>query len=135
MNNKVIRNDHGFTLIEIMVAIVLISLALIPFLGNLTGSFISLNKGKERTETTYLLQQKAEEIQAELKDNKFDQIIDISPTAISGTKWRYRQTVSVADPANDLTKEYMKKVCLEILDIKGNPVDSLTLLIYKERYG
>ncbi len=57
-----IKNDEGFTLIEVLMAIVLVSVALLALSGLLSSSIINTNLGKNTTIAADLAQQKMEEI-------------------------------------------------------------------------
>lgn len=57
-----ISNDGGFTLIEVLMAIVLVSVALLSLAGLLTTTIINTNLGKNTTVAANLAQQKLEAI-------------------------------------------------------------------------
>lgn len=58
------RNQRGFTLLEIMIAIVILGIALIPMAGMFTTAHLSLKQGSESTEALGLAQQIMEEQKA-----------------------------------------------------------------------
>lgn len=70
-----IRDDSGFTLIEVLIAIVLVSVALIALAGLLTTTLKSTNLGKNVTVAVNLAQQKMEDIRRAAAVN-FDSVTD-----------------------------------------------------------
>ncbi|MGI9862730.1 type II secretion system protein [Moorella naiadis] len=123
------RNQDGFTLVEVMVAVLLLGIVLVPFMGALTDGIQLLYRGRDRVIAAYLLQQRAEEIKAAGYDN-----LPAGETAYpnySGSAWTLKQNVStVTSMPGQGGSAVVKKVTLE-LDKNSNMVDSLTFLLYK----
>lgn len=123
------RNQSGFTLVEVMVAVLLLGIVLVPFMGALTNGIMMLYRGRDRSVASYLLQQRAEEIKAAGYDN-----LPVGETAYpnyGGSAWTLKQNVStVTSMPGQGGSVVVKKVTLE-LDKNGNMVDSLTFLLYK----
>lgn len=123
MINKLIKNNHGFTLIEISVAVLLLSIIMVSCFNAFVSYTKNLSNAKERTVTTYILQQKAEELKAAIKKGIVPENEQNIP--IEDTKWHYSQ--SVDKDINSMTGVYQVK--LEIKQDKKT-VDTLTLLLY-----
>lgn len=68
-------NDGGFTLLEVLMAIVLVSVALLSLAGLLTTTMINTNLGKNTTVAANLAQQKLESIKMNASVD-FDSVTD-----------------------------------------------------------
>ncbi|MFQ5737019.1 MAG: prepilin-type N-terminal cleavage/methylation domain-containing protein [Thermodesulfobacteriota bacterium] len=60
--SKDVGREEGFTLVEVLIAIVLVSVALISLAGLLTSTMINTNLGKNTTVAANLAQQKIESL-------------------------------------------------------------------------
>ncbi|GEA15372.1 hypothetical protein E308F_16160 [Moorella sp. E308F] len=123
------RKQDGFTLVEMVIAVSLLIIVLVPFMGALTNGIMMLYRGRDRSVASYLLQQRAEEIKAAGYDN-----LPVGETAYpnyGGSAWTLKQNVSTINSMpGQCGSAVVKKVTLE-LDKNGNMVDSLTFLLYK----
>lgn len=75
MTSGVYKKDGGFTLLEVLIAIVVLSIGLISLAGLLTSTLKSTNLGKNTTVAANLAQQKMESIKMTAAVN-FDGIAD-----------------------------------------------------------
>lgn len=128
-NDYMRRNQDGFTLVEVVIAVSLLVIVLVPFMGALTNGIMMLYRGRNRSVASYLLQQRAEEIKAAGYDN-----LPVGETAYpnyGGSSWTLKQNVStVTSMLGQGGSAVIKKVTLE-LDKNGNIIDSMTFLTYK----
>lgn len=123
------RNQGGFTLVEVVIAVSLLIIVLVPFMGALTNSIMMLYRGRDRSVASYLLQQRAEEIKNAGYDN-----LPVGEAVFpnyGGSTWTLKQNVSTVNSMPDQGGSVVvKKVTLE-LDKNGNIIDTMTFLTYK----
>ncbi|OIQ55883.1 hypothetical protein MOTE_23830 [Moorella thermoacetica] len=123
------RKQDGFTLVKVVIAVSLLIIVLVPFMGALTNGIMMLYRGRDRSVASYLLQQRAEEIKATGYDN-----LPVGETAYpnyGGSAWTLKQNITAVNSMlGQGGSNVVKKVTLE-LDKNGNMVDSLTFLLYK----
>ncbi|GAI20798.1 unnamed protein product, partial [marine sediment metagenome] len=90
-------NLNGFSLIELMVAVVILALAIFGIFLAFTTSFQGMADARDRTVATNYAQEKIEEI----KNKPFEEIVDDPtdpdepPVGISGTKFKREVNVTV----------------------------------------
>ncbi|MFK8137345.1 MAG: prepilin-type N-terminal cleavage/methylation domain-containing protein [Bdellovibrionales bacterium] len=65
------RNSKGFTLIETLIAMMLLATALITLSSTWSGSLNAVNKSKNMNIVAMLLKSKMADVELELKDKKF----------------------------------------------------------------
>ena len=83
-------NLKGFSLIELMVAVVILAMAIFGIFLAFSTGFQGMADARDRTVATNYAQEKMEE----LINKPFEDIIDEIPTDISGTKFEREVTVT-----------------------------------------
>lgn len=123
------RKQDGFTLVEVVIAVSLLIIVLVPFMGALTNGIMMLYRGRDRSVASYLLQQRTEEIKTVGYDN-----LPVGEAVFpnyGGSTWTLKQNITAVNSMpGQGGSVVVKKVTLE-LDKNGNMVDSLTFLLYK----
>ena len=106
INKKI--SKKGFSLIELMVAVVILAMVIFGIFLAFTTGFRGMAESKDRTEAVNYLQKTLEEY----KDMPFKKIVDRPMTQISGTK--YSQGVIVIDTVEDSGETKLKKIIAQI---------------------
>ncbi len=103
LNKKLSRNNRGFTLIELMVAVAILALAAIGIFQAFTTGFMSMAESRERTEAINYVRQALEEI----KNMYFDNVNEaaISPSILGTEKYKRAIIVSPNNEENPTQKE------------------------------
>jgi len=109
---KIKKEEYGFTLLEVMVAMSIIAIALMAMLGSQSQSLSLANEAKFSTTSTLLAQSKIAEIEAEKPEDL---------TSISGDfgedfpNYRWDLTVNdIAFPGSEEVTDYLKQIDLNI---------------------
>jgi len=95
------RNQRGFTLLEIMIALVILGIALIPMAGMYTTAHFSLKQGSEATEALGLAQQIMEEQKAKYLQKSQ---IETVPRIISPVRSDCQYAVEVTEESSKVTR-------------------------------
>ena len=101
-------NHSGFSLIELMVAVVILSMVILGIFLAFSTGFQGMAESKDRTEAVNYIQKTLEKC----KDMPFKKIIDQRMTPIPGTK--YSQGVIVIDTVEDSGEIKFKKVIAKV---------------------
>jgi len=107
-------SKKGFSLIELMVAVVILALAIFGIFHAYSVGFMGMADARDRTVATNYLREAMEDI----KNKDFDQIITQSRTLISVSGKKYEREVIVDDSVTNL-KKVTSKVYWK--DRNGNP--------------
>jgi len=100
------QSQEGFTLIEVLVAIVILSVGLLG-MASLTGSIVRYNKlSNDRSAATTLAQDKLEEVRA----NGYSSAEQEDPIACTGNFSEYKRGVTVSENTALGTKQIAVKV-------------------------
>ncbi|MHB1419737.1 MAG: hypothetical protein ACYCX4_09155 [Bacillota bacterium] len=126
-------DDRGWILLEVMFAIMLLTLSLIPLLGSLSAAAKVSNMSKEQTQVSFLLQKESENVKANYRGDNFESLPISVEAAVyenygdSGfTLYRKVSTVDALDAAG----AYVKHV--EIVFKKDDKTyGSVKFLLYK----
>jgi prepilin-type N-terminal cleavage/methylation domain-containing protein len=97
MSNRLTWKDKGFSLLEVVLAMALVSLALVPITQDLTAGLRIADRGDTLARNCFLAQAKMDELLA--KD--FDNLVDANGTTILGDTIVWQVTVSPYDGDND----------------------------------
>lgn len=74
MTNKYLKNRAGFTLIEVLIALVILASGLFVLTSSIGSSAIDINKAQRMQEITYLLQNKMVEYEVKYRNKGFSEI-------------------------------------------------------------
>ena len=120
------RSEEGFSLIEVMVSIVLLSLVLLPIISYFITSIQAVDHTEQRTIALNLAQAKIEE----LKIKDFNNIVDeiegygaIGSSSSAQEKFKRKTKVVTVEDGN------MKRVTVQVLWNQGQKKLKLTTLI------
>jgi prepilin-type N-terminal cleavage/methylation domain-containing protein len=97
MSSRLSWRDKGFSLLEVVLAMALVSLALVPITHDLTAGLRIADRGDTLARNCFLAQAKMEELMA----MDFDSLADASGTTILGDNLVWQVTVSLYDGDND----------------------------------
>ena len=106
------RDQRGFTLLEIMIAIVILGIALIPMAGMFTTAHLSLKQGSEDTQALGVAQEIMEE--QKVKHLKQETLANGA-----GTKGVFPYSVTVTDV--DSEHKIKNVVVIVNYELNGNP--------------
>ncbi|KUK66509.1 MAG: hypothetical protein XD85_0170 [Parcubacteria bacterium 34_609] len=122
--NKLSRNQTGFSLIELMVAVAILALAAFGIFQAYTVGFMTMAESRERTEAVNYVRQALENI----KNMDFDKVEKIPRTPILGTDKYEREIFVFPDnELNPIRKEV--KVVVYWVDRDGNPMQVETSML------
>jgi prepilin-type N-terminal cleavage/methylation domain-containing protein len=93
LNKKISRNQKGFSLIELMVAVAILALAALGIFQAFGTGFMSMAESRERTEAVNYVRQALEDI----KNMDFDKVDDVIRSSILGTDNYEREVIVVPD--------------------------------------
>ena len=128
LNKKLSRNNRGFTLIELMVAVAILALAVLGIFHAYSVGFMGMADARDRTEAVNYIQK----ILEEYKNTPFNKITDKPMSPIEGTKFSSGSIViNIAEPGETV---YLKKVITQVRwkDRDNNLViEEASTLIYK----
>jgi len=116
MNSQYLyQHQQGFSLLEVVLAMTILSLAMIPIAKSLSGSLNIGFDGQRLASQCYLAQAKMEEILAQ----EFDLMANASGTEILGVNIPWQVTVSLYDGDGDSIGEPdLKYIRLKAGDIQ-----------------
>ncbi len=97
MSRARINSQKGFTLIEMLLVLALITVALLPLLSALSGTLIASSDNESTTIASGIAQAKMEEIQ----NTAYDNIVSSSKSPVPNYP-AYMQEVQVAEPQVNL---------------------------------
>jgi len=89
INKKLSRNNRGFTLIELMVAVAILAMAAFGIFQAFTSGFMSMAESRERTEAVNYVRQALENI----KNMDFDKVDDVIRSSILGSDKYSREVI------------------------------------------
>jgi len=113
--NKGQNRGQGFLLLEVILAMAIISLAMAPIAQNITDSLKIGSEGNKLAQNYYLAQGKMEEILAQ----NFDALANASGTQVMGVNIPWQVSVSLYDGDGDSTPDPdLKRVLLQVGEIK-----------------
>ena len=98
------RDESGFTMLEILVSIAILSIAVLPLLGLLTSAPLLHAQREQQTRAAFLAQRKVEEVRNRIiGDNDFDFTTeyDEPATGFPAPDPTFKYTITVTDPAPD----------------------------------
>jgi len=106
---------QGFLLLEVILAMAIITLAMVPIAQNLTDSLKIGSDGNKMAQNYYLAQAKMEEILVQ----NFDTMANASGTQVMGVNISWQVSVSPYDGDGDSTPDPdLKRVILQVGEIK-----------------
>ncbi len=110
-----IHERKGFSLLEVILALALVSLALVPITHNLAGSLKIEQVGQNLTQNVYLARAKMEE----LLNKDFESLADANGTVIMGNTlpWQAHIFFYDGDGDGDLDLD-LKRVYLKVGEIE-----------------
>lgn len=123
---KRILNDKGFTLVELMVASVILIVALVPIYFTLTQGYISMRMAHEYNEAAFLLQARAEEI----RNSAFSHITSKDPVEESG--YTIEQTVTDINDSVLVAKKVELTISKKLNNGEDRSLGELEFLIYEK---
>ncbi|MGA7801366.1 MAG: type II secretion system protein [Gammaproteobacteria bacterium] len=86
---------RGFSLVELVLVIVILSVAAVAILGQFTQVSSSLNLNETVQTAGQLVQEKAEQILAEARAGQFSTIVTTAPQNLTGNYAGYTRSVTV----------------------------------------
>jgi type IV pilus modification protein PilV len=122
------KNERGFTLIEVMVAIVILTIGLISLAGLLTTTMRSTTFGKNTTIANNLAQQELEDIRRQATTN-FASVIDSVAGSDPVNGVNPDQTEVITNYIVDFTRE------VYISDIDANSKDVAVRVLWTDVIG
>ncbi|MGA1876407.1 MAG: type IV pilus modification PilV family protein [bacterium] len=115
MSKRLTWRDKGFSLLEVVLAMALISLALAPIMHDLAAGIRIAGRGDTLARNCFLAQAKMEEILA----MDFNNLVDANGTTIQGDNLAWQVSVSLYDGDNDgYLDPGLKHISLQAGDIK-----------------
>jgi prepilin-type N-terminal cleavage/methylation domain-containing protein len=128
LNNKLSRNQKGFSLIELMIAIAILAFAVLGIFQAYSVGFMGMADARDRTEAVNYIQK----IMEDYKNTPFDKITDKHMQPIAGTKFSSGSIViNMNEPGQNV---YLKKVITQVrwTDRDGKLViEEASTLIYR----
>lgn len=110
---QVLRNEKGFSLIELVVASVILAAVLIPMLFTLLGSHNIIYKGKDYLVANNLIIEAAEELKATSFTNP--ELNDTGPNPLETANFEGSE-FALSKEVKDAVSGQLKRVNLEIKD-------------------
>jgi prepilin-type N-terminal cleavage/methylation domain-containing protein len=92
LSKKYLRFKTGFTLIELIAALVILSIALLPLLRWVPLSIQTHLKAERKTKAIFLAQGKLEELRTAIINN-FDQDYNLNPAAFNAPYQNFRYSI------------------------------------------
>jgi len=89
-----LKNERGYSLVELLLAIVIIIIALVPIMDSITSSFQSTHASEENTMIVNYAREKMEDILAMSFVNVVVSVPAGTPTALSDTVTVFGETVN-----------------------------------------
>jgi prepilin-type N-terminal cleavage/methylation domain-containing protein len=123
---KRVFNDKGFTLVELMVASVILIVALVPIYFTLTQGYISMRMAHEYNEAAFLLQARAEEI----RNSAFSHITSKDPVEESG--YTIEQTVTDINDSVLVAKKVELTISKKLNNGEDRSLGELEFLVYEK---
>jgi general secretion pathway protein I len=121
-------SSSGFTLLEIMVAIAILSLTVVVFLSIITNNVRSTNHSKMTTAATFLARTRMVEIEDEILDNGFTD----NDESAAGTfrdsgfpQFRWESVIERIDLPSDLSTKARDQASADTMDAK-DPMSLMT---------
>ncbi|MEW6380613.1 MAG: prepilin-type N-terminal cleavage/methylation domain-containing protein [bacterium] len=115
MSSQCPCREQGFSLLEVVLAMAIVSLAMVPIAQNLSGSLKIGFDGKSAAQNCCLAQAKMEEILAQ----DFDLMASASGTQILGVSITWQVTVSLHDGDGDSNPDPdLKYISLQVGDVR-----------------
>jgi prepilin-type N-terminal cleavage/methylation domain-containing protein len=118
--------DRGFTLIEILVAVVILAVAVVPIMSVVGNGFSQVYHGRDIARASFLVRQAAEEAKA----MSFDDLVSRTDPDYAGSGLELRREVGSV-PGMDANK--MKKVTVGVYR-DGRLLADAVFLVYKRGY-
>lgn len=118
--------DHGFTLVEMLVAAVILAVAVVPIVGLIGNSFSHVDHGRDVARASFLLRQAAEEAKAA----DFDSLGPAVVPDYAGSGLELRREVS---QAGSMPQSAVKKVTVGMYR-DGRLLADAVFLVYKKGY-
>jgi prepilin-type N-terminal cleavage/methylation domain-containing protein len=94
------KRESGFTMLEILASIALLSITIIPLLGLLAGSLVSHAQREQQLRAAFLAQKRLEEVKDEILSTDLSDSYNEDPTAFPAPDSRYKYTVTVTGDTN-----------------------------------
>lgn len=91
------KTQNGFTMLEILASIALLSITIIPLLGLITSTLMSNAQREQQLRAAFLAQKRLEEVKDALLSNDLVGNYNEPPTAFSAPDSRYKYTVTVTE--------------------------------------
>jgi prepilin-type N-terminal cleavage/methylation domain-containing protein len=94
------KRENGFTMLEILASIALLSITIIPLLGLLAGSLVSHAQREQQLRAAFLAQKRLEEVKDEILSNDLVGDYNEAATAFPAPDLNYKYIVTVTDDAD-----------------------------------
>jgi len=131
--NKMFRNQNGFSLIELMIAIFILALVAMGIFQAFATAFQSMADARDRTEAVNYLQQKLEDF----KNMDFNKVMDEPVSLIPGTKY-YRGSIVLPeyqDPENPFEEVTLKRIITQVRWVDRNgkiKIEEASTMLYNQ---
>lgn len=118
--------DRGFTLVEILVAVVILTVAVLPIVGIVGNGFSRVYHGRDVARASFLVRQAAEEAKAQDFDS-------LGPTVVSDYADSGLELRREVDQAGSMPQSLVKKVTVGIYR-DGRLLADAVFLVYRKGY-
>lgn len=118
--------DRGFTLIEVLVAAVILAVAVVPIVGVVGNGFSQVQRGRDVARASFLVRQAAEE--AKVQD--FDSLGPAVVPDYAASGMELRREIG---QAGNMPQSLVKKVTVGVYR-DGRLLASAVFLVYKKGY-
>ena len=94
------KTQNGFTMLEILASIALLSITIIPLLGLITSTLVSNAQREQQLRAAFLAQKRLEEVKDAVLSNDLVGDYNEVATAFPAPDSRYKYTVTVTDDSD-----------------------------------
>ena len=126
--NKISRNQKGFSLIELMVAVAILALAVFGIFQAYSAGFMGMADSKDRTEAVNYVRKALEDV----KNMDFEEVGNIPRTIISGTKYEKEVIVTENIDGSPNLKKVLARVYWKDRDGNNKHEDSSMVIARME---
>lgn len=124
-SNNSIRDERGFTLIEVVMATSILVVALIPILLMFNTGVKATNKANYHSVALSLAQERVEQ----LRDSNYNDITSATDAAITIDLATFNRTLTVTEPESNL-----KQIIVTVSWTDLDQSQSVSLTTYRSRY-